>query len=278
MPVLVSHCANNRICNAQKALHRDLRKLLSDNIEFYQVSARNKGGKNFKTIEYSEKTRSFLYLSLACMFALELNISKVYLFENGIMAINVPLVQSRIFNTKTAHPTFISKFNRLMSDLFPNTIDIENPFILMTKGEVVQLLDDIGSIIQNTITCSRMAALRWTGQKNVDHCGICLPCILRRVTLDNANLTNYDSTYVDDIFGNYDKIPQQGKTLIFQLLAFGRTLEKDNEDIMNDNFHFYVEEINDSGQLIEMYRRYIDEVKKSLRTRADSFLREMAKQ
>jgi len=261
--ILVSHCANNKICHAQTTIYSALTKIFGSNLKFFQVKARVKPGSGFNMIEFSQANRSFLYLSMACLFGLEIGTPTVYMFENGILALNIPIVPSRIFrNTKTAHPKFLKNYNILIHDIFPNSVHVENPFILMTKGEVVKLLDDnnFRNLIKETITCSYTDRLRWRGVANSNHCGICLPCVLRRAAIHHAGLWGFDDNYVDNIFGEFNSIPQDGRTLLFQLIEFGRILQKNDEDIINDLPEFYVEEL-DPSQLIAMTRRYIDELK-----------------
>lgn len=275
-PILVSHCSNNKICHAQTVLSTALKRIVGNNIQFFQVKARVKGGKDFTIKEYTQASRSFLYLTLGSILALEMGISNVYIFENGVLGLNIPLVSSRIFNnTRTAHPTFLANYNRLVSDIFPNTVNIENPFILLTKGEVVALLNDNAykDLVKETITCSRTDRLRWQGVQNTKHCGICLPCVLRRIAIHHAGLWQHDDNYADNIFNDFNTIPQDGKILLFQLLQFGRTLKRDDNDVLIDVPQFYVEEIEDPAQLIAMMRRYIDELKNCIQDKASPSLK-----
>jgi 7-cyano-7-deazaguanine synthase in queuosine biosynthesis len=275
-PVLISHCAMNRICHAQTLLASSLKKSFAGKLDFFQISARSKGGKKMNTVEYSQATRSFLFLSLASTFALSMGISKIRIFENGILGLNIPIVPSRIFNnTRTVHPTFLTKYNKLLSELFPNTVVVENPFILSTKGEVVKLLDDpdFRVLIKESVSCAHLEGLRWKKVTGSRHCGICLPCVLRRISVHNAKLDANDDNYVDNIFGDYDKIPQDGKTLLFQVLEFGRTLDRDDNDVLNDTPQFYVEEMNDPMEAIAMTRRYVAEAKTAIRELGSASLR-----
>lgn len=276
-PILVSHCAHNRTCRAQKTLANLIKTALSGNADFFQISARFKKGKDMTTVEYSQASRSFLFLSLASMFAMNLGIPKIRIFENGILGLNIPIVPSRIFNnTRTVHPTFLTKFNNLVSTLFPNTFSVENPFIGYTKGEVVKMLDnkDFKSMIKESVSCSKMDRLRWEGVAGIKHCGVCLPCVMRRISIHHAGLDSSDDKYSDDIFGEYEKIPLEGRTMLFQILEFGRHLEQDDEEVMNTIPQFYVPEIEDPSQSIAMMRRCISEVKGALEHKGSQSLKE----
>jgi 7-cyano-7-deazaguanine synthase in queuosine biosynthesis len=276
-PVLVSHCAHNRTCHAQKTLATLLKAVFASKIDTFQISARFKGGKQMTTVEFSQASRSFLFLALATNFALNLGIQKIRIFENGVLGLNIPIVPSRIFNnTRTVHPTFLTKFNNLISSIFPNTFSVENPFIMLTKGEVVKMLDDkdFKNMIKESVSCSKMDRLRWAGIAGIKHCGTCLPCVLRRFSIHHAGLDGDDDRYADDIFGAYEKIPLEAKTLLFQILEFGRRLDRNDEDVINDIPQFYVPEIEDTGLSITMMRKCIAEAKAALRNKASQSVKD----
>lgn len=269
-PVLVSHCAQNRTCHSQKTLSSLLKVAFANKIDSIQISARFKGGKDMTTVEYTQASRSFLFLALASVFALSLGIQKIRIFENGVLGLNIPIVPSRIFNnTRTVHPSFLTKFNNLISALFPNTITVENPFIMYTKGEIVKLLDDkdFKNMIKESVSCSKMDRLRWQGIAGIKHCGICLPCVLRRISIHHAGLDSSDDSYANDIFGEFEKIPLEGKTLLFQILEFGRRLDRADEEVISDIPQFYIPEIDEPAQSVAMMRKCILEVKTALRER-----------
>lgn len=266
-PVMISHCANNKICHIQSELAGLLKNLLADNLDFFQISARGKSGKELNMREYSQATRSFLFLSIACVFAVGLGIPVIHIFENGIMGLNIPIVQSRIFNnTKTVHPSLLAKYNQLINFLFPNCIRVENPFILMTKGEVLQSLNTDGfrDILRDSVSCAKMQGLRWEGT-TLKHCGTCVPCVLRRVSIHHANLDAYDDQYEKNIFGDFNALTQEGKSVLLQTLDFGRKLKKDDVTVMNEIPHFYIPEMEDQALAIGTTRRYIQEVKNAIK-------------
>jgi len=118
-----------------------------------------------------------------------------------------------------------------------------------------------------------MSRLRFRGIPNVRHCGICLPCLLRRTAIHHAGLWGYDTQYADDILGDFGSIPQEGKTLLFQVLEFGRSLEKEDMEILAEIPQFYIWEIEDQTKLISVMRRYSEEVKLCLKDKADPSLK-----
>ena len=272
-PILISHCSQNLICHVQTTLSELMNTSLGKEIEFHQISARQVPGKDLGQTESSQKSRSFLFLALATVFALELGIDEIYLFENGILAMNLPLVPSRSFNnTKTAHPDCLSKFSAFLKAIYSCPTQVQNPFLYMTKGEVIALLNcqEFRDIVKETISCSDISRLRFrrvkTGQ--VRHCGSCLPCILRRFAVVTAQLQPYDSAYAMDIIGDFNLLSQEAKTTIMQTLDLGHRVETHTDDeIFNDIPEIYTETV-DPEPIIQVIRRYFAEVKKCLRNDA----------
>ena len=234
-------------------------------ISFHQISARGKAGSDLTMIEYSQRSRSFLYLSLASVIAVELKISNIYMFENGVIAFNIPMTQSRNYNnTKTAHPEYIKMYNTLLTNLF-GVLSVQNPFAYMTKAEVLNNVTygKIKNLITETVSCSHFERLRWTGVADIRHCGSCLPCLIRRISINASNLNSYDSEYLKDMLGHTNQIPHEGLTLIFEIFRFGSKLKKDDMTILNDDPNFLTGDLDRVGEvIISMYRRYFDEFKK----------------
>lgn len=273
VPVLVSHCSQNLICHVQTTLAELMDSTFVKKLEFHQISARQVPGKDLAQRETSQKSRSFLFLSIASVFALEMGIDGIYLFENGILAMNLPIVPSRTFNnTKTAHPDFLSKFNAFLKEIYSCPTFVQNPFIDKTKGEVLSLLNcrEFQPLVKQTVSCSEISRLRYKKVKTKEtrHCGSCIPCILRRFAINTAQLQPYDSQYAVDIFGDFDLLPQEARTTILQTIDFGHRVESHSDDeIFNDIPEIYAETV-DPQPIIQMMRRYFKEVKASLRSNA----------
>lgn len=267
-PILVSHSSQTKVTNLQHSLATRLESLLGDVLEFHQINATRRRGK-LKPNEGSQRLRSFLYLTLGCVFALQKGISKLFIFENGILALNIPISNSRMFlNTRTAHPAFLNMYEDLVSRIFNAKLDVINPFLEKTKSEIVSLLDRRGfrSLIKNTISCSRFTALimdrRHIPISEIWHCGICLPCILRRIAMYAAGLSTFDVKYADDVLKDFSSLAPEGKRVILELLEFCRKLKecKGKDDILTAFPSFFVEGI-DPEPLIDLYLRYVEEVR-----------------
>jgi hypothetical protein len=105
------HTKNWQTTSVQAALYNILaakgRKLTHHS---FFVSARNRGSFDH-AIENSQRTRSFLFLTLAAITASRLGRREIVMIaENGQMAVHLPLNSARMaaFSTHTAHPDVLA--------------------------------------------------------------------------------------------------------------------------------------------------------------------------
>jgi len=155
--------------------------------------------------ENTTRTRSFLFLSLASVYG-STSQDKVKLFvpENGLISLNVPLTESRTgsLSTKTTHPYFIKLFNKLLNNLGIN-VEIITPYKFKTKGEMLIECKNralIKKIAKYSMSCSHPEQSRWQGENPRTHCGVCFPCLVRRAAFLKANIP--DANYVVDVLSN----------------------------------------------------------------------------
>ena len=140
--------------------------------------------------EKTTRSRSFLFIALAIFVATGTeNIRKLIIPENGLIAINVPMDSNRVgaHSTRTTHPFYLYLWNELLSDLGFN-IAVENIYWNMTKGEMAeQCLNKkvLYDIIPFSTSCSSPGKERFQGLPP-QHCGYCLPCLIRRAAMHKA--------------------------------------------------------------------------------------------
>ena len=143
--------------------------------------------------------RSFLFFALAALAAsCSRNIKKIFVPENGLISLNVPLDPLRLgaWSTRTTHPYYLARWNELLEQL---EIDarLENPYRFKTKGEMVkECLNQkfLKKTYTETLSCSSVSKARWEGE-SFGHCGYCLPCLIRRAA-NNHGFGGDTSRYV----------------------------------------------------------------------------------
>lgn len=136
------------------------------------------------TEEPSRRARSFIFIAFGVLAATTLARYRagaevpLFLCENGFIAINPPLTGARVgsLSTRTAHPEYL----RRMQDILTAAglrVQIQNPYQLKTKGEMMTECRDQNSLKAAAATSTSCARFQ---RFNYRHCGRCVPCQVRR--------------------------------------------------------------------------------------------------
>ena len=132
-------------------------------------------------VDKTMRSRSLLFLALGVLVARTQRAERLWMAENGYIAVNVPLHEGRIgsLSTRSAHPQFIDSLNQVLAAADVG-VDIKNPYLLATKGEVAErLVWHAPHLAWNTVSCAHPAEGRWHGE-GFGSCGYCYPCIIRQ--------------------------------------------------------------------------------------------------
>jgi len=121
-------------------------------------------------------------MGAAALVATVAGVDEVYINENGVMAVHVPLTAARFgsLSTKTAYPPIVERVASIASyALGAPEFQIQNRLINRTKPEVVSDAKRIGveGGLPATASC-------WTWQRRRQHCGVCVPCLMRRIAFE----------------------------------------------------------------------------------------------
>lgn len=275
-PILVSHYSNPRLSGIQSNAYDSLSKYLSNDIQHCKInissgrsSKKGRRSERYKGVNTNQLSRSFLFLSLAATLAYELNIKNIFLCENGILSINLPLSESR-FNTRTAHPSVLHLFQELINNIFNRVITIQNPFLYNTKTEIFRYMNiDKIDTINNTISCWNYSRINIKNKQST-HCGYCYPCIIRRISSKCAFPFEIEKekTYWIDIFKEFpydaysENVKLEALFNIKDLIYFATQYISLNEydiQLVYPNLYINLDNI-DSKEIVKMYRRFSKEV------------------
>jgi hypothetical protein len=138
----------------------------------------------------SQRSRSLAFLAYGVLVATALGAYhghppvQLFVCENGFISINPPLTATRIgsLSTRTTHPVIFSLFQDLLNGA-GIAVTLSNPYQLMTKGEMLHgcknqaLLDSLASA---STSCGRFKTFGY------QHCGRCVPCLVRRAAFIRA--------------------------------------------------------------------------------------------
>jgi 7-cyano-7-deazaguanine synthase in queuosine biosynthesis len=225
----------------------------------------------FTARESSHRARSFLFMSFAAAAAAVRGLTDIYICENGVLSLNVPISDARkgTRSTRHAHPLYLLYFNQLINALYGREFVVENPFRFWTKGEEAKLLDtpNLRRMIGKTVSCWGYPnqTLRYP---NSNHCGVCIPCIVRRVSLVAAGLEAYDDQYVVDAFRLAANANPKDRRNVEDLVYFCQcfaTLSK--SELLYRYPELVMIEVGESSasedrveKILRVYRRFADEV------------------
>lgn len=150
--------------------------------------------------ESSQRTRGFLFLTLGIATALATQAQELSVYENGVGAINLPYDGTQIgtSNSRAIHPLALRRMEDFVSCLIGQRFRIDNPFLLCTKAEMCRhpAVQDLRECIPLTFSCDGFP-VRARGRAQ---CGSCTSCLLRRMSLESAGLSEFDRTgYLNEL-------------------------------------------------------------------------------
>jgi len=264
---LVSHQTGNRVTKtSQDACFDYLSRNFGERVSRITAKVNGKSGIGYpfprdKDREYTQRSRSFLFLALAGIVARRTGFHEVLMIaENGQMAIHLPITAARIgaFSTKTAHPHYLDQMQVFLSQLLNCEISIQNPYLYKTKAEcVARVATAHTDAIAKTVSC-------WKSARQAEaHCGECIPCLIRRIAVESCGFTA--DTYHRDVFlAEIIDLPEDddGRRNLVELIEFvlwfsgsatDAQLELEFPELVN--LHF------DKAEVIAMYRRFAAEAR-----------------
>lgn len=206
--VLVSGYTHNRLLNQQRSLVHYVRSALEERspgagTRVWHVAVsfgmrRPQGGRE----ERGQRTRALVFLALGATAALQAGADTLWVYENGVGALNLPINETQlgVDNYRGVHPRSLRMFESLVEPVLGREVRVRNPFLFHTKAEMCRplLAAGLAGAVEHTITCDSFP-MRIPDQAS--QCGHCTSCLLRRQALHAAGLGTYDpvSAYRHDV-------------------------------------------------------------------------------
>lgn len=169
--------------------------------------------------ESSMRSRSILFLALGIAVASALDANRLVVGENGLISLNVPLTFARLGtnSTRTTHPHVLVMLREILQVLGLD-IAVDLPYGFQTKGEMLASTMDptlLAATAPLTVSCSHPEVGRYHGATPGNHCGYCVPCIIRRAAFMRAGMDH--GTYDVDLLQGR---PETGTGTAADLRAF----------------------------------------------------------
>jgi Queuosine biosynthesis protein QueC len=261
---LASHFTGNVVIHQSQT---DLYEHLKATVGQPQWTAIRTGGKKSPAAgfpadherEDSQRTRSFMFLTIAALAARRSGHRQlVYIAENGQMAIHLPLSPARIgaFSTHTAHPEFVRRMAHLLSEALEIEILVENPYLYLTKAEVVARITQA----HRGALCKAVSCWRASRVTRSRHCGECVPCLIRRISFEKNDIAT--DTYARDLFSeNITGLPEtdEGKRNLVELVEFAQAFATKPDAALEEMFPDLINEEIKISDAIAMYKRFAGE-------------------
>lgn len=161
--------------------------------------------------EPSQRTRGFLFLTLGAVTAITARATQFSIFKNGIGAINLPYDASQISadNSRAVHPISLIRMGEFLGLLCGKEFVIRSPFLFRTKGQMCchPTVRSLLPYIPQTFSCDGFPL----PVKGKPQCGSCTSCLLRRLSLQSAELSAFDpgDAYVADLLTYDNKLSER---------------------------------------------------------------------
>lgn len=187
---LVSHRSGQPgTIKTQDALFRALSSEYGDRVEYYKFRT-GLSGSNSR--EETQRTRSFLFSSIAFALSSAYQKDHFYIFENGITSMNLPRREDakNARSSRTTHPKTIRMMAEFLSLIEDREISIKMPFFWKTKTDILCDLKSYAkqNLVSSSVSCSQTFQPFSKGTQ----CGVCYQCIDRRFASFASDLDDFD--------------------------------------------------------------------------------------
>ena len=250
---LVSHQSlQPSIIRTQECLADALKSRFPNRVHHYRFRCSLKG---IRAPEETQRSRSFLYTSVAFALAYAYKQDRFYVYENGVTSINFArredLANARA--SRTTHPQTIGLLQKFFSLFVDEPFSIEIPFLWKTKTEVFESINASGhpELIPSAVSCNKT----FQNMDQATHCGECFQCVDRRIAAYASKSEGFDNSGIYAAnFISETMISGETKTTVVDYLRQARNFANWNDD------YFYQEMMSSLLELIDWIPDCNDEV------------------
>ena len=165
--------------------------------KFIPIPYSVKASKQNKTIAL--RSRGFKFAMVGGIACYLTNAKRVVVPESGQGVIGPALIHlGQMYPDYRNHPLFTKRMERLLESLFQRSFRFDFPRIWKTKGETLEEFIELPgerNAWRSTRSCwkpNRSSSVN----KKYRQCGICAACMLRRMSIHTAGLTEVEDAYI----------------------------------------------------------------------------------
>ncbi|MEQ8441311.1 MAG: 7-cyano-7-deazaguanine synthase [Alphaproteobacteria bacterium] len=153
-----------------------------------------------KSPENSVRSRGFKFAAITAIASHLSGVDRVIVPESGQGALGPVLVPlHNIYPDYRNHPVFFRKMERFIEKLLGSSIAFQQPRLWHTKGETIAeyLRVGDGASVEGLLDTRSCWQQRWNARINgkLGQCGLCAACMLRRMSLHAAGVTEPSEKY-----------------------------------------------------------------------------------
>lgn len=242
----------------QRIIYDELKKLYGDRCNHYKFHC---GLHGIKSKDETQRTRAFLYCSVAFTIASTYKQNSIYVYENGITSLNFAETQDLMNGraSRTTHPQTLAKLQELFSAIAEDEFHIYNPYLFKTKTEVVEVLKTHNELdlLDSSVSCS----VTRNKERGNSHCGKCSQCIDRRFAVFAAEVDEFDTNALYNFdFLEADLIEDEIKKILTDYIRLAQKFAKQDIDGWWEERSFeltdildYVEGTSDIDKMQKLY-------------------------
>lgn len=224
-----------------------------------------------QSAEDTMRSRSILFLALGTAVASACGSdTPLYVPENGLISLNVPLTYSRMgsLSTRTTHPYFISLYREALAALGVR-VGIKLPYRFDTKGEMLKGAKNQAVLRKGlpvTLSCARPDAGRYQKRSPGTHCGYCVPCLIRLASMKAAGFSIRGAAFYDIVSQRPNPQITRGSDLRAFEIAVHRVSGLTPLQLTSAVLNSGPLPPDDIQEYVDVYRRGIMEVEHLLRS------------
>jgi hypothetical protein len=271
--VLFRTGSSDQVYNRQGKVAQTVQSIFPSRCTLFRVPIRfHDSGMQHKNKLSRSRGVVFTLLGAACAYLMGQRV--LFVYENGIGAINLPYRASAVGldHSRSVHPLTLLMVSDVVSELLGEEFRVKNPFLFWTKAKMCKALAEDGrnDLPPLTMSCDSPHRLQPI------QCGYCSSCLLRRQALAATYIK--DRTRYVVLHGNHP--PKESSLHLDHMLVQVNTLRNllDVSDEMDLQWEALTREfpvlddivdrsagaesllpIDMRGQLIQLYRTYVSE-------------------
>ena len=150
--------------------------------------------------ESSFRSRGFIFASITSIAGHLSGVNRIIVPESGQGALGpVLLPLHNIYADYRNHPTFFRKMERFIKTLLGYSVVYEQPRLWYTKGQTIEAFlaqprEGQGSVLRTRSCWQKRWNVKIDGEFR--QCGLCAACLLRRMSMQAAGVTEPSGTYM----------------------------------------------------------------------------------